>query len=458
MSAVVPSKVFHNLAVVDALPNMTTFQVKPTHVAYVNTLRRMILTGVESVAFRSDMNEKGGTTDVVITENTTPMTNEMLADRIGLIPIHVEDPSKWNPDEYIFRLQVSNEGSDTKPVFASDFEVLRKGRPEDDPTPVPNTQFFRPDPTSKETCLIAVLKGRQANQNPQRIALTARASVGIGRDHIRFCPVSQCSYANTIDTDDARQQQYFEHWLVNNKKVDPKSLEQDATRKEQLEREFQTMEVQRCFLINEKGDPYSFDFTIETLGIQSVSAIVSQALKNISAKCLKYAGTDRGDLPENVRIQPADARMKGFDFIIQYEDHTLGNLLQTWMEDNLMDNGEITFVGYKIPHPLRDEMVLRVGVEDGKEITARNAVARAAAALVEMFNAWRADWTRFSGGPVGRRSLQSLRLTTQNAKAMEEASERIRAIEAPTQPAATTARKVTTTKRQATAPTAAAKK
>ena len=61
-----PNQVFSNLTRVD--PLTVAFTVKPTQVAYANTLRRMILTGVESVAFESDMNEKGGTTNVVITK------------------------------------------------------------------------------------------------------------------------------------------------------------------------------------------------------------------------------------------------------------------------------------------------------------------------------------------------------------------------------------------------------
>jgi DNA-directed RNA polymerase subunit L len=84
--------------------------------------------------------------------------------------------------------------------------------------------------------------------------------------------------------------------------------------------------------------------------------------------------------------------MKGFDFIFQNEDHTLGNLLQTWMEQNLVDSGEITFAGYKVPHPLRDEMVLRVGVDSGQDYTARAAVAKAARECAQMFKNWAAQW------------------------------------------------------------------
>lgn len=420
MTAPATQQVFWNLAKVDS--NTLTFQLRPSQIAYANTLRRMVLTGVESVAFRADMNDKGATTDVVVTANTTPMTNEMLADRIGLLPVHVEDPLSWNPDEYIFHLSVTNDTMDTMPVLASDFEVRKKGRPEDEPVLVPNTEFFRPDPISKDTCLIAVLKGKQANQNPQKIELTAKASVGTGRDHIRFSPVSQCSYAYTLDPDETRQTSFFERWLKNSKKVEPASLKDDEKRRSALEREFQSMEVQRCFLENEKGEPYSYDFVIETVGVQPVAKIVERALQNIETKCVQYSNMATGNLPENVRIQPAEARMKGFDVVFQKEDHTLGNLLQSWMEDNLMDTKEITFVGYKVPHPLRDEMVVRVGVEDGQETTARAVLAKAAAGCAEMFRQWRMDWLRASGAPVGTRSRASLRLTAENAKALQTAA------------------------------------
>ena len=428
-----PTQVFSNLTRVD--PLTVAFTLKPTQVAYANTLRRMVLTGVESVAFRSDMNEHGGTSDVTIITNTTPMTNEMLADRIGLIPIHVEDPLSWNPDEYTFHLNVTNDSFDPLDVTASDIEVRKKASDPNEPSStVGNLQFFHPNKLTGSTALITVLKGHQAKQSPQKIELTARATMGTGRDHIRFSSVSQCSYSYTIDPDPARQQTFFERWLRNNKKVEPKSLEGDETRKKALEREFETMEVQRCFLIDEKGEPYSFDFVIETMGIQDAPQLVDRALQNIEAKCLKYM-----DLKtiETVTVKPAEARMKGFDFMFQGEDHTLGNLLQSWMESNLMNVNEITYVGYKIPHPLRDEMVLRIGVEDGQELTARAALMKAAKGCAEMFHAWREDWTRVTGAGMGTRTRASLRPTAKNAKALEDASKAVASSVAATSVAAT---------------------
>ena len=55
---------FENLRKVD--DRAQSFTLSPIHVTYANTIRRLILTGIETVAFRSDMTSTGSTTDVVI--------------------------------------------------------------------------------------------------------------------------------------------------------------------------------------------------------------------------------------------------------------------------------------------------------------------------------------------------------------------------------------------------------
>lgn len=422
------SQIFWNLANVDDESTMT-FQIKDTDVAYVNTLRRMILTGVESLAFNAKMSDTGTTTDVKIITNTTPMTNEMLADRIGLIPITVPSDA-WEKDEFEFRLSMENNTNTSMPVKAEHIEVFRMGRAEEGFVKYGpgNKEFFRPDPITGDTCLLAVLKAKQPNQAAQKIEFTARASIGTGQDHIRWSPVSQCSYAYTIDTDAARQQQFFQRWLENTKKMSLESLNDEPGKKEMMIREFQTMEVQRCYKINEKGEANSFDFIIENIGTLPISTIVERALINIEKKCAKYAG----ELPNDVRVVPADARMKGFDFYFPEEDHTLGNLFQAYMEGNMMNTGEVSYAGYKVPHPLRAEMVLRVGVDfpmdkarDGKQTVARAAISRAAAGCSLLFRQWREDWLVAQTRPIGLRNRESLRLNVGNAKALEEAAARV---------------------------------
>jgi DNA-directed RNA polymerase subunit L len=356
-----------------------------------------MITDVETIAFRADITETGSTSDVLITKNSTPLSNEMLAHRIGLIPIHVERPLDWTPEEYSFSLKVTNESSDPRDIVAGDIQVLKNRGAEEEPLLVPNVQFFHPDPVTHDTALLTVLKGKLASQEPETLEFTAVATMGTGRENAAFMPVtSRCAYGYSPDDDPERKKEIFTLWLNKHKKVNVTDLESNPTRKGELEREFATMEVQRCFKKDERGEPYSFDFIVESVGVLRPTYIVARALEVLQAKVLRYASIDTGDLPESVKVRPADAKMKGFDFVFQKEDHTMGNLLQTWMEQNLMDTEQITFVGYKVPHPLRDEMVLRVGVDSGKDVDARAAVAKAARECAQMFKNWSAAWASAS--------------------------------------------------------------
>jgi DNA-directed RNA polymerase subunit L len=390
--------------------NITTFRLTPIHVTYANTLRRVILTGVETVAFRADMKEDGSTSDVVIEKNDTAMTNEMLADRIGLLPLDIKDPLHWKADKYTFKLDVTNTGDKPLDVVSANFKVFENRDDSDEPVEVNSDRFFPPNPITKDTHLIAILrpKGLGGTQG-ETITLSARATIGKGRQHARYIPISQCSYIYTLDDNEEKIKTAFNKWLISQKNLDPNTLADD--KKQVYLREFNTMEIQRCYRVNEKGEPNSFDFTIETIGPLSVAYIVMRACDVIESMCNRYTTFNIGELPTKVRIQPAEGRVIGQDVIFEEQDHTLGNLLQTWIVENMVlkehSSGiKVTFAGYKVPHPLVDEMVLRIcaldrtGVPDKSEDTVREVIALAAKGCIQIFAAIKEDWTTKTGAHV----------------------------------------------------------
>ena len=368
----------------------------------VNTLRRCIVTSTRSVGFSSD---------ITIRKNTSVIPNEMLAHRLTMLPLAVRNLDRFDPTNYQFLLQVKNSrGSGSKGskgskgvrdsllhVKASDFRVLEKnesGEFLDAGTPAV-TSIFPPDPITKDTCLLVSLKAQTNVEYPdEEVDLTAVAVIGtpLSQNNVAFSPVSQCSFSNTIDPDSARQTQFFEAWMAKSKKVeDPATLSPEM--RAQLRREWETLDIQRCFLVNEKGEPNSFEFTIESIGVRPVPEIVAEGIGAVISLVEPYADVARTFADLGVKMLPPLSRMeKGIELSFDGQEHTLGVLLQYVMSEIFMDR-EISSVSYKVPHPLERKMSLILKFnEEPTEEKARMLVAgaaeRAKAIFTELAGAW----------------------------------------------------------------------
>ena len=377
----------------------------PSNYAYANTLRRLIGCRVPVVGFRAELTAAGTTTDVEILANTTPMTNEMLAHRIGLLPVHVEDPDAWEKDgdDYEFSCSVTHNAPQARDITTEDIQIFRVAK-DGERTPVDAGKFFKAFSYGGHTghillaTLKAQLKGSQGKA--EELAFKAKASVGYGAEHARFIPVSRCTYAYTLDQDSARIEEVFYDWAQRHKKLERAALEADAAKKEKLLKEFNTMEIQRCYLKGEDGEAYSFDFVLESVGVYTPKKIVDYALKAGEQMCENYISKDGGQAKMSYRMEPADAEIFAFDFIFDGEDHTLGHLLQTWIDTNLYGRGIVTYVAYDMFHPLADNLYLRIGVNDNNEETARAVLQEALTGCASMFRAWAGYWATATGSSV----------------------------------------------------------
>lgn len=390
---------FSNIKKVD---NYTaTFTLAPLTVSYANTLRRLILTGIETVGFRASMDSKGRTGEVIVKHNDTPITNESLAHRIGLLPIFVKQPLQFQADNYKFILKVKNDADRPIDVCAGDFEVYEQTSPEAEPVRVATESFFPVNPITGDTALIAVLKGKQFGQSKgEMIELEAKASIGTGREHAGFMCVSQISYEYTPNPDPEELRKVFERWLELNKKILPSELTPEDPRHASLEREFRTMEIKRCYLKDKHGEPFSYDFTIQTIGVLSIPYIVQRACEVGEAMFRRYENVETGELPAELAIQKTTMALTGFDFFFKGHDHTLGNALQTYMVESMIEpEGNekpieaLIYAGYKVPHPLHDVMQLTIGLNaDITEETARKCLATAARGVADLFRKLRTEW------------------------------------------------------------------
>lgn len=371
----------------------SSFDLTGTNITIANALRRCILVHTPSVGFRTEPYDKS---QVEIIKNTTPLVNEMLAHRVGMIPVCVPNWREFDPAEYQFELHVRNEDkSKIIDVRAGDINVFRvnPANPMDAPVKLDSKQFFPPDPITGDTALITRLRPQTNTAYPiEELHFRAKAAVSTGKENIRWSPVSQCAYEYTRDTDPEHVEQVFQAWIAVNKKKTG-SPEQDAA----LRREFNTMEIQRSYLKDEFGNPNSFTFHVESVGVQPIPNIVLAGIEAAQELVKKYADMDK-IIPSNIRIQKSDTRFPAVDVIFENEGHTLGNLLETFLVDNHTDEGSkeprITYAGYKVPHPLRQEMFVRIGVPETEhqELIARQAIASVCAQIHQIFRVMKESW------------------------------------------------------------------
>lgn len=107
-------------------------------------------------------------------------------------------------------------------------------------------------------------------------------------------------------------------------------------------------------------------------------------------------------VPEGVKrvAHARDTRVEhAATLTIQREDHTVGNLLRC----ALLRDREVTFAGYRIPHPLEYRMLVKVqtrGRRSPKQVSAR-ALEALADEAAEARRAFEAEAARARGGGVG---------------------------------------------------------
>jgi len=385
----ISSSVFKNFKeIAGPRPPTATFQLGPTHVSYANTLRRLCMTAVENIGFNGDIREDGSTSDIKILMNSTPMTNEMLAQRIGLLQIMMDKPlDDWDKERYKFELNISNDSDKYLDITSADIQEFEKREGEYEHNSSLTNKFFKPNSITNEYPLIAVLKPLLPGGQAEQVHFIAFATKGNGRQNARWIPTTQCAYSYALDDNAENIQKVFTEWLERTKKIQDIAKEDDS-KQATLKKEFETLERKRCFLKNENGEPDHFDFTVETAGVLHPTYIVARACQAGAELCRKYSGEN---LPPSVVVDHTKGHMVGWDFSFQAEDHTLGNCIQTWLDEHLVGNEVITFAGYDIPHPLRDELLIRIGCVGEKD--ARNALTQAMNACGQMFETWYNQWT-----------------------------------------------------------------
>jgi DNA-directed RNA polymerase subunit L len=346
----------------------------------INAIRRTIHSDVPSVAMRG---EPHSFKTIHIRKNTTPLNHQFLTHRISLIPVNLPVPLSGQESvlsKYEIRIQKENpldSGVENVLVSTDDIRVINTETGKELPDGERAIMFPR-DRYCNEGILIATLK------KGQELDVQAHLAVGTGAEHACFKPTSQCSYEFGVSPEIAEKMraEQLKELVAGKAGVD------DAKYKEieaQFDRTFRLLDIQRAVERDADGNPLEILFFIESvLPQRNPFRILVEATEVLLEKLTILRIAIQSEDPKKIEIlfdtkeslhggesesKDEEPEVKtgvktGSDFVVRFykEGHTIGGLLQETLLKHPMVVRDIDnwFIGYRLPHPLTQEMVLKV--------------------------------------------------------------------------------------------------
>lgn len=333
--------------------NRIDFKIKDIDLCIVNAIRRVILSEVPTIApgFDPYDNDKN---DVAFIVNTTSLHNEFLGHRLSLIPMFFtkEEIDSYAPDAYIFSINVHNTGNEARYVTTDDITIKDAAGAQ---LPVEAVRrIFPHDPVTHEPVIISKVKPNLYKpENGEHLHVEFKARKGIAKEHASWCAVSLCSYQFVVDEEDAAA-----------KLASMLEVSDDVGECDKIRKHFNTLDKFRHYKKNLTGDPSEFMFSIESECGLAPEEVFEEALE-----ILKNKVTQLVEAEDKYAVHTINEDQNLYAINIENEDHTLGNLLQALMYSLYVKTGDtLDYVGYNMPHPLEQRIVLKVKTKDAADI------------------------------------------------------------------------------------------
>ena len=356
------------------------FEVGNIQTSMANAIRRLMISEVKSVGFRTEPYEA---CQIKIIANDTPLHNQFVLHRLSMIPIHVGNPDKFDVDDYVFIIDIVNDTNSIITITTEDFKIKRistnKFLPQEEVK-----KFFPPNPITGDYITINRLRPKyfvpsktlskevvdemgkvftKKTDDIMKFHIEGKASISNCKDNGHYSPSSCATYINTVDSEKASLglKTYID------KEIEiAKDNDVTAMTREQLTRRFDLTEKARYFYTNNKEEPNIFTFKVETVGVIPPLIIFHRSIDILKAKINNFISNLVNKNEDIIIINPSSQLSGGYDITINYEDDTLGNIIQTHLcllfADYLIpkEKRKLQFIGYKRPHPLEKHIILAI--------------------------------------------------------------------------------------------------
>ena len=324
------------------------FTLSGVNVSIANALRRIIISEIPCVVFRTTPHEENR---LNIEINTSRMNNELIKQRMSCVPIHITDVSTPIENYEIF-VNKKNDGDIIEYVTTKDI-TIKDTQTDKMLTELAVRKIFPPDPITGDYIIIVRLRPRLSEDiHGEHIKFVAKLDIGTAKENGSFNVVSTCSYGNTEDPIRVKEK-------LGEMITEMKAAGLDADTIEFKKKDWLLLNAQM------QSVPDSFDFIIETIGQFTNMDIVLKGASVMLDKILKFKSVIQSD--EGLISQSETTLENGFDIKLISEDYTLGKALEFVLYSSHYDkfsansDKTLTFCGFRKPHPHIDESVIRLG-------------------------------------------------------------------------------------------------
>ena len=320
---------------------LLTFTLAGVDVSVANGLRRIILSEIPSLVFRTAPYEEN---KCDIKQNTSRLNNEIIKQRLSCIPIHVTDLSiPWDK----FEVEVRKENTDFAPIVVTTEDFKIKDMSTDSYLSQADTKnIFPPDPITNDYIAFIRLRPKiSENGGGESIDLTCKFDVGTAKEDGSFTAVSTCAYGNTPDG--ARIEQVWSE-----KEAKLKQEDMDADKIMLAKKNWLLLDGKRIFMEN------SFDFKIETVGVYENLELVKMGCTIMIDKITKF---EKSLSVNAVKIEQSKTTMdNSFDITLENEDYTFGKVIEYILYSKFYKPETLTYCGFKKFHPHDSFSVIRI--------------------------------------------------------------------------------------------------
>jgi DNA-directed RNA polymerase alpha subunit len=335
-----------------------SFDINNLDLGIINSIRRVILSEIPVIAFYGEEHPT-----INILYNNTPLHNEYMIHRIGLIPLHIKENivEKYEDDDYTFELNKENNNPDIKmlDVTTADFTGTYKDK---QLSQKELNELFPPNPITKNNILITRLRLNE------KIHLKANAIKRTAKLNSSFSPVSLSNFFFVID-------------------------ELEANKTDNI------LDKERSYFKDNYGEPSKINFQIESINGFSYKYLFNKAMEILIDKLenliLKLDNKE-------IEIEEVPNIPNSFNFKINDEDDTLGNLIQSILhnkyirEKSKFNDLHCDYVGYICPHPLIKQLLIRFTLSTTDKNLFYNFFSQNCREIIKIINDIKIEWGKFS--------------------------------------------------------------